>query len=216
MADTRHGSSLTDAGSCRGTMTGITLKQKWTKTGLFTHQQGTCAGFRLLRDRLVLLYPWLSHCNSNPTQYKNCRFGHLVYPLVWGIGGVRLPYLGLCLNASGHILSGQSHDKLQYFRQTRGSKQIDWSSLDRPSPLQGVGGQTIVHVRQARWTSTAAGLHTWLSSHPQWSTKHTCNWSQDSESSADSKTRQERCRTQYRICQNVIWWDSSPHLEDSS
>jgi len=47
MAETRHSSSITDVGSCTGTMTGITLKQKWPSIGLFTHQQGTCAGFRL-------------------------------------------------------------------------------------------------------------------------------------------------------------------------
>ena len=144
--------------------------------------------------RLVLLYWWLSHCDSNPAQYKNCRFGHLVHALVdWGVGGARLPYLGLRLNATGHILSCRGNDKLQYYRQSRGSTQIDPSSLDCPSPLWGVGRQTIAHVCWAGQTSTAARLCIWLSSHPQQSTKHTWNRSQDLESSADSKTGQERC-----------------------
>ena len=42
-----------------------------------------------------------SHCDSNPAQYeRNSRFGHLVHILSRSAGGVKLPSVGLCLNAS--------------------------------------------------------------------------------------------------------------------
>lgn len=190
------------------TMNGITLKQNGQVLDCSPTSREHALGLGCCR--LVLLYWWLSQCDSNPAQYKkNCRFGHLVHALDWGVGGAMLPYLGLCLNASGHILSCRGNDKLQYYRQSRGSRQIDPSSLDRPSPLWGAGRQTIAHVCWTGRTSTAAGLGTWLSSHSQQSTKHTWNQSQDLESSADSKTGQERCWTLNSTFQNVIWWDEA-------